>query len=152
MHPAIHLVRQDQGTDGGLDVGGVVRLLQLIPGARHIAGLGAGASLLRRGAEFLEGAGEAVEATDAVAGKILLGKVDDLLFEVAEVIFQLALLDVANGNQMVGGLGGEILAVAIEEKQGDNQEGHHGQHKKCQHQLRPESTRLEDPFHREIFN
>ena len=32
---------------------------------------------------------------------------------------------------MVGGLGGEILAVAIEEKQGDDQEGHQAQHEKA---------------------
>ncbi len=126
VHPAVHLVRQDQGADGGFDVAGAVGFLQLIPGARHIAGLGAGAGLLRCGAEFLEGTGEAIEATDTVAGKILLREVDDLLFEVAEIVFQLVLLDVANGNQMVGSLGGEILAVAIEEKQGDDQEGHHG--------------------------
>ena len=43
---------------------------------------------------------------------------DDLLFEVAEIVFQLVLLDVANGNQMVGSLGGEILAVAVEEEEG----------------------------------
>ncbi|MNF81701.1 hypothetical protein D3C84_639860 [compost metagenome] len=124
MYPAVHLVRQDQGADGGLYVHLAVGFLQLIPGAGHIAGLGTGARLLRGGAQLLEGAGEAIETTDTVAGKILLGEVDDLLFEVAEVVFQLALLDVAHRHQMVGGLGGEILAVAIEEKQGDDQEGH----------------------------
>ncbi|MNH29748.1 hypothetical protein D3C79_899980 [compost metagenome] len=53
---------------------------------------------------------------------------------------------------MVGGLGGEILAVAIEEKQGDDQEGHQAQHEESQHQLRSEPTRPEDPFHGVNFN
>ncbi|MND88208.1 hypothetical protein D3C80_802270 [compost metagenome] len=152
VHPAIHLVGEDEGADGGLYLHLAVGLLQLVPGAGHIAGLGAGAGLLRRGAELFEGPGETVEATDTVAGKVLLGEVDDLLFEVAEVVFQLALLDVAHRHQMVGGLGGEILAVAIEEKQGDDQEGHQAQHEESQHQLRSEPTRPEDPFHGVNFN
>ncbi|MNJ30956.1 hypothetical protein D3C77_255730 [compost metagenome] len=152
VHPAIHLVCQDQGADGGLDLHLAVRLLQLVPGAGHIAGLGAGAGLLGRGAELFEGPGETVEATDTVAGKVLLGEVDDLLFEVAEVVFQLALLDVAHRDQMVGSLGGEVLAVAVEEKQGDDQEGHQAQHEESQHQLRSEPTRPEDPFHGVNFN
>ena len=113
VHPAIHLVGEDKRRDGGFDLYLAVRFAQLIPGAGQIAGLGAAAGLLRRGTQLLEGAGKAIETADTVAGKILLGEVDDLLFEVVEVILELTLLDITNGDQMVGGLGGEILAVAV---------------------------------------
>ena len=107
--------------------------MQLIPRARHIACLCPGTGLLRRGAQFFKGTGKTVEATDTVARKVLLGEVGDLLLEVVEVILKLALFDVANGDQMVGGLGGEVLAVAVEEEEGDDQEWHHSQHEKSQH-------------------
>ena len=113
VHPAIHLVGEDKRRDGGFDLHLTVRFAQLIPGAWQIAGLSTAAGLLRCGAQLLEGAGKAIETADTVAGKILLGEVDDLLFEVVEVILELTLLDITDGDQMVGGLGGEILAVAV---------------------------------------
>ena len=133
MDPAIHFISQDHGTDGGLDLHLGFWFLQLIPGAGQIAGLGAGAGFLWCGAELFEGAGETVEAADTVTGKILLGEVDNLLFEVVEIILELTLLDITDRDQMVGGLGGEVLAVAVEEEEGDDQEWHHPQHEKSQH-------------------